>query len=298
MMFRHLLLMQVFSPDGSTGGAGMSPVVSASGSTGAPAGGAALASPATFAETLPEGIRGEAAFKDIKSLDDLAKGYLNAQKLIGVPPEQILRLPTTDDPEAWKTVWQRLGRPDSPDKYEGLADPQGATVDPRFKQAFLQQAHDAGLSARQAKSLFDWYNSEAAGAVQSRQQAAEQRVTQSVQTLKTEWGTAFDQKLSEARAALQHYGDNDLVAFLDESGHGNDPRVLRAFAKLGAQLREDGLIGAATSRGLHSPTEAIQQINALKGDAAFTKAYTDSKHPGHADAVTRMRTLYEQAYPS
>ena len=71
------------------------------------------------------------------------------------------------------------------------------------------------------------------------------------------------------------------------------------MVRLGMNLQEDGVIGRGGSGGtMHSPGEARQQISALQKDAAFTKSYQDKRDPGHADAVARMKTLYEQAYPA
>src|SRR5437879_5504237 len=40
------------------------------------------------------------------------KAHREAEKLIGVPADQLLRLPvSTADAEAWKPVWQKLGAP-------------------------------------------------------------------------------------------------------------------------------------------------------------------------------------------
>lgn len=286
-MWRTFLLRTVFSPDGGTG-------------AGAPAGAAAGASGAagaSFADSLPEDIRGEAAFKDIKDLGGLAKGYLHAQKLIGHPPERLLTLPAGDDPKEWDGIWSKLGRPESPEKYD-VKTPDGVKEDPAFKGNFLKQAHQNGLTTKQAKGLYDWYTAELASANAAGKTAAQAKLAEAEGKLKTEWGAAYDQNLTLARQALEHYGDADLKAALNE-GLGNDPRVIKVFAKLGKQLSEDGLVGKSSGAGaVASPAEAQQQINALKADKAFTQVYLDKRAPGHAEAVERMTRLYAQAYPS
>jgi hypothetical protein len=54
--------------------------------------------------------------------------------------------------------------------------------------------------------------------------------------LRREWGDAFDANLQRARSAAAAVADDALVAVLEETGLGNDPRILRAAARIGALL--------------------------------------------------------------
>lgn len=308
-----LRLIVAFAPeDGSGGGAGAGAGGGAAASAGgaaagdgaaagaAAAGGAGAAAQPAFAESLPEAIRGEAAFRDIKSLDALANSYLHAQKLIGADPNQVLRLPAAGDDAAMEGVWTKLGRPEKADgyKFTDTRLPEGMTVDETLKTGFQAAAHKAGLSDKQADGLYQWWNSQVgerftAGAAETARahQAAEQGLRQ-------EWGAAFDQNLNNARQAVEHYGGAKLKAELEASGMGNHPELAKVFAKMGANLQEDGLIGrGGGGGGINSPGEARQQIAGLQQDPVFVKAWTDKKNSGHADAVARMAGLYAQAYP-
>ena len=117
----------VFMAD--AGGGGDTPGAAAGGPGGAaspggaPAGasspGGAAPPPVAFAESLPEDIRGEAAFRDIKSLPDLAKGYLHATRMVGGRPEDLIKVPTSpEDQAAWDAAFGKLGRPEKPDGYQ------------------------------------------------------------------------------------------------------------------------------------------------------------------------------------
>jgi hypothetical protein len=242
-------------------------------------------------------------FKDIKDLEGLARGYHGATKLIGVPADQLIRMPGADDQAAWDTVYNRLGRPEKADgyKFEAPKLPEGLSVDEKLQGWFQTTAHKHGLSARQAAGLYaDWNalqgeNFTASNAATAAKIAADQ------QALKTEWGDAYDQKLDDARNAIRHYGGDkvgDLIKELDTTGWANHPTLTRAMAEMGKQLREDGLIGKGGGSSALSPAEAQQQINALRADAAFLKVYTTKSDPGHADAVARMQALYAQAHPA
>ncbi len=272
---------------GQPGGAGQ----------GAGAGGAPLA----FAETLPEAIRNEAAFRDIRDLPSLATSYLNAQKLLGVPADQIVRLPGQDDTAGWDQVYAKLGRPEKADGYK-FADvklPDGLKVDDTLKTGYMDAAHKAGLSTRQANSLYEWWNGAMASGFTAQQGQTAQGLAQAEAALKTEWGAAFDQNVQLAKDAINHYGGEKLKAELDANGMANSPELARVMAKIGANLREDG---ALTGRGggggdMKSPAEARQEINALQADKDFAKQYATKGAPGHDDAVARMSRLYAMAYP-
>ena len=293
--------------DGAAGNSGANSMLVGNGTAGGggatPAGGAGGAPPpvAAFAESLPEDIRGEAAFKDIKDLGSLAKSYLSAQRMLGVPPDQIVRLPGAEaDAAAWDGVYAKLGRPEKADGYK-FADvtlPEGLKIDDGLKGGFQEAAHKAGLSTKQADALYAWWNGEAANRYTAERTQSAAAIQAAETGLRTEWGEAFDQNLAMARQAVDHYGGNELKAELDAKGLANNPRLAKVFAALGKNLQEDGIIGRGGVNGdQHSPGEAQQQISALRADAEFTKAYTQKSHPNHADAVARMQRLYQQAYP-
>lgn len=292
------------SETGGGGGEPPPPPLSTGGSAPPPAvaGGTTAAPPPAFAELLPEDIRDAAAFRDIRDLPSLAKSYLNATKLIGARPEDVIRLPTNpDDADAWAQVHARLGRPETPDKYEFQRPelPKGLTVDEKLEGGFKELAHKLGLNARQAADLYGWYNQQTVERFTGADAARTQAATAARDALKAEWGAAFDQKLEDGEAALKHYGGDEFAAYLMETGLKDDPRLVRMLANMGGRLREDGIIGKGTQGGAGplSPAEARQQINGLRGDAEFMKGYMDAKHPNHAAAMAKMEQLHTFAYP-
>jgi hypothetical protein len=65
---------------------------------------------------------------------DIVKSYQGVEKLIGRDPSTLITMPRMDDPEGVKSVFQKLGLPESPDKYDmtvGL--PKGAKADEGFE---------------------------------------------------------------------------------------------------------------------------------------------------------------------
>jgi hypothetical protein len=92
-----------------------------------------------------------------------------------------------------------------------------------------------------------------------------------------------------------------LKKAMDETGAGDHPAFLKLFNYMGINLHEDGkLTGKAFGEGaLQSPVEAQQQINALRSDANFMKAFMNPnrRDPAKIEAMARMDALHKLAYP-
>jgi hypothetical protein len=259
-----------------------------------------------FAEQLPEKIRGEAAFKDIKSIDALADSYYNAQKMIGVPKDQLLRLPTSDKPEDWAPVYNRLGRPEKSGDYK-LKVPEGfPPAEKEYAESVMAAAHGAGLSQKQFETMTGWLYERAGQSIAAQRANQEATAAQRIGSLKTEWGQAFDNKVEQSRNAMMYHAEKagilaEVKAAMDDTGAGDHPAIIKLFNYMGIDLHEDGkLTGKAFGGGsLSSPVEAQQQINALRQDTGFMKAYhnPNKRDAGHVDAVARMEALYKLAYP-
>lgn len=256
-----------------------------------------------FAERLPEKIRGEAAFKDIKSVDALAESYLSAQRMIGVPKEQLLKLPTaTADAKDWDPIYNRLGRPEKPDGYK-LTVPEGAAApEAEYVASISAKAHELGVSQKQLDGMYGWLYENATKAQAAAKADRDGKIAASVGVLKTEWGQAFDRNIQRAEAAVDYYDDalkmgGNLKAALNRDGLGNNPGLAKLFHALSANLNEDGKLTGKSfgSETLMSPGEAAQSISALYGDKDFMKDYMNpnKRDPAHIAAVSKMEALFK-----
>lgn len=262
-----------------------------------------------FAERLPEDLRADPAFKDFRDVGALAKSYKNQEKLLGVPREQLLRVPDEKDEAGWNGVYDRLGRPAAADKYALPKLAQGqeySDADRAFQGAMLPAIHKAGLSQKQLDVVMGAWNQYADKIGKDLDAAQAARIASATETLKKDFGAAFDGKMAEAEAAIVYFSQtlklgDSLSAELKESGLNNHPAIIKLFAALGAGLKEDGkLEGRAPggAAGELTPESAKAEIASLKNDAKFMAAYGDKGNAEHAAAVERMRRLHEQAFPA
>ena len=293
--------------DAGTAGTGTAGAASATGAAAQPtattgAGGAPNPIEAFLAQ-IPEGIRGEAYFKDIKDVPNLATRAYNQAKLIGRDPNSLVAIPGPEDGEGWAKIWDQLGRPAKPDEYGFIAPtlPEGLSADENLQSGFAAKAHELGLSKKQAGQLYEWWNATRGAQWEAIQGAETAARTAAEQQMRQEFGQAFEQKVALVDATI-----DALDREMKTNGGLHDaikamPFELRLalsklFLHVAPLLKEDSLIGGRDAQGgsgIPSPTEARQQINAKLADPDFTKAYYDKRQPGHQAAVETMQRLHE-----
>ncbi|MFT5440054.1 MAG: hypothetical protein ACI9MJ_001921 [Alphaproteobacteria bacterium] len=85
--------------------------------------------------------------------------------------------------------------------------------------------------------------------------------TEILDILRRDWGDEFDANLSYARDAVERFADTDLIALFEETGLGNNPRVVRAAAQIGQQLATENTQGPSDLSGAR-PLSGKNGLNA------------------------------------
>lgn len=226
-----------------------------------------------------------------KSVDDLAKSYVHLNKLMG-------KKITDMSPEEINQVYGKLGKPENADGYELPTEGLEGAILPDMDKWYKEVAHKHNLTKEQARGIFEEYVQMSQGLVQNQTAQLTQAREEAITALKKEFGTAFENRLEVAKKAVNEFGGDELKTYLNETGLGNDPRLIKAFAKIGAELLEDRMISdkAAHVMGV-TPDEAKRQISMKMADNEFKSAYLSRMHPGHKEAVAEMTRLQELAHP-
>lgn len=256
-----------------------------------------------FLALIPEGIRGEAYFKDIKDVPNLATRAYNQAKLIGRDPNSLVAIPGPEDGEGWSKIWDQLGRPAKPDEYGFTAPqlPEGLPVDEQLQSGFAAKAHELGLSKKQAGQLYEWWNASRGAQWEAIQGAETAARSAAEQQMRGEFGHAFEQKVALVDATIDALDremktGGELQNAIKAMPFESRLALSKLFLHVAPLLKEDSLIGGRDAQGgsgIPSPTEARQQINAKLADPDFTKAYYDKRQPGHQAAVDTMQRLHE-----
>lgn len=130
-----------------------------------------------------------------------------------------------------------------PESYD-LKMPEGVSLDEAAAKEFTDIAKEAGLSAEQAQKFAD------VGAKMAQRQAEQHAMlvaswADSAQADKEFGGDKFSENLAVAKTALDKFASPELKAFLDTTGFGNHPELIRAFYRAGKAISEDGLVKGA-----------------------------------------------------
>lgn len=212
----------------------------------------------------PQEFREWISNKGFKDPLSALESYHNAEKLLGAPADQIIRLPKADDAQAWEGVWAKLGRPEKPEGYE-LPVPEGD--DGEFAKLASQWFHAAGVPKAAAQAIAKAANEHAAAQMKTQKEALEREANQQLEALKTEWGAEFDKRAEFAKRGLAAYGkkagldDNDLGVLEHAIGTA---KMIRLFAALGETTAEHDFGGGGEGGVGLTPQAAKQKLDEIR----------------------------------
>jgi len=226
----------------------------------------------------------------------------NLEKLIGAPPEQILRLPKPDDAEGWAKVWERLGRPAKPEEYE-LPVPTGpdgkpSEADAKFAQFVAGVFHQAGVPKAAAVTIAKAVNEYAAQQREAYVRELEAKANRELEELKAEWGASFSEREEWARRGLRAYGQkagltgDDLNAL--ESAIGT-AKMLRLFVALGETTSEHDIGGEGAGSGSGGSGMTPQQAKARLDELRQQRIEGKISQDDYLKEAERLAPLAERA---
>jgi len=227
-----------------------------------------------------------------KTVGELAKGYSEAQKLIGA--KGVILPGENAEAEEVDKFYKALGRPDNPDgyKFDELKDLHPKLqITPEMEAGFRAFTHKHGLTQKQAAGIRQEYFSSLSQALTKSDEATERGRQEAETKLRGEWGADYETKVKRTQNMIDKFGGNGARdAFGDL---GNNPTVLRVLAAIADKFSEDNFtLGGTRTEG--SAADAKRKINEILSnpDHMFHKT-----GPGHDEAVKDMLELNKIAYP-
>jgi len=240
---------------------------------GASSGGATAGSAATekfWYSDLPPELQGnleKKGWNNPAALPNVVKSYFELEKLNS--SSEKINFPKDDsDPKAFDPIFNKLGRPESPDKYQF---PEG--VDADIVKALAPKLHELGVTQKQAAAL-------AQIDIERQQQAQEierQRVVndqnQADAALKQEWGAKYSENVEFARRAMRGLGLNLDQGFVPMAAAIGAKNALKLLHLAGLNTREDNAaaIGDAAAGFGMTPNRAKAEL-AEKGAELLRRA--------------------------
>lgn len=246
---------------------------------------AAPALPEWLAGVEPD-IASDPSLKAIQDIPSLAKSYVHAQRMVG-KNRAVLPDANTDE-QTRREFYVKLGLPADVKDYK--VDVKDSVFAEDFQQQFNELAHKHNILPAQAQALVQYMNDAIKQHEEAQEQEQQSLIESQVEELKKEWGEGFTKNVMKAQTVVKLFGDDDLKQYLDESGLGNNTKLIKFLAKIGDSLKEDNFQTEAVGHLGISPSEAQKKIDAIMGDPA--SAYFNPMHPSHKHTVAEVNKLF------
>ncbi|EKA6603860.1 peptidase [Salmonella enterica] len=166
----------------------------------------------------------------------------------------------SDKPKEEKPGEDKDKKPEgAPEKYE-FKPAEGQELDTAALEQFEPIARELNLTNEQAQKMVDLYGTKIMPMVQQQQAEAWQKTTEQwaadVKADKEIGGDNLTSNLSAAQRALAQFGTPKLKEYLEGTGLGNHPELVKAFIKVGKAMSEDGMVTGKES-GQRSAAEVL-----------------------------------------
>ena len=143
---------------------------------------------------------------------------------------------------------QKEQKPVAPEKYE-ISTPEGfEQIDQGLLDRFTPVAKECGLTNEQAQKLANLYGKQLQQVNEAQEIEFFKQRQEWVNELKNdpEFGAGnddtFKSSVGKAQLALKQFGSPELTQYLERSGLGDNIYLVKAFAKIGSALGEDGFV--------------------------------------------------------
>ena len=247
--------------------------------------------------TVPEFLKGvdhslasAPSVKNFTNMNDFVKSYIHAQSMIGA--DKIVVPKAGADEKAWNDVFRKLGVPEKLEEYDVKLN-EKSKLDVQHFNKLKEAMHKNGLLPHQAKALVSLMESEAEGFEKALLDQRKQQVESNLGELKKEWGAAYDERATIAAKAASKIGGPDFIKYLDETGLGDDPKLIKVFAEVGKIMGESGHKGEG-SAGRKTPEELKSRLSALTTD--INSPYYDKNSPQHTSVRQEVEKIYQELY--
>lgn len=241
---------------------------------------------------LSDDLKGYVDNKGFKDIPSIVDSYKSLEKLVGVK-DQLLKMPDTSNEEEVNAFYNKLGRPESPDKYE--FDLEEGTFEEGFEDWARKTFHEKGLTQDQAISVLKEYSAFAKSNQEAEVETYNTQVQQEQTELQKEWGAAYEQNINKAKGAAAQFGFDAKVIDSLEAGLGYKG-VMKFLNGLAEKVGEDKFIGSGSTGSLNSfaltPAQAKSKIQDLKLD----KAFRDKLLAKDQKSVQEWEQLHKLAY--
>lgn len=180
----------------------------------------------TFKEGWNSSVEGGESLSKYNNINDLIKGFVNANKLIGKKQEQISR-PGADATDEQRKAWrEHLGVPEKADDYQ-VPDEYKETVDAESFKEFAQFAHEHNIPADTMQELLRFQERYAAKLNEVNAKRIEEQAKEARKYFQAEWGGLYERNFNLLKDGLVRAGID--IESPEMSGALNNSFILSAL---------------------------------------------------------------------
>jgi hypothetical protein len=200
---------------------------------------------------LPDEFKEHDGVKDYAKVGDFVKDHLQIKAdaeqfktdhdTLKTKLETAIFKPGEDaTPEEISAYRKVMGVPDAPEGYE-IPKSEDVEHDEKMLSWFRAEAHKAGLSQEQVAAFVPAWDSFVTGLGKELAEGAEDSAKKAEESLKAEWGADYDKNVEFTRRGFEHFvgEDDEMKGYLNETGRGNDPVLIKFIHKVGLAMGED-----------------------------------------------------------
>ena len=242
----------------------------------------------SWKEAIPEELRNDPNISKFTELEALAKSYVNATRMIGQDKVAVPNNNSTED--QWNEVYDKLGRPESADKYKLEVKSDVVPLDDSAIKQFAENAHQLGLNNKQAQGILEFYKNSMEGSAQQSKIDTETAQANAEQELRKEWGSNYEANIKKAGSVAKANMNPEILdmELKDGTRLGDHPAIIKGFANIANLMSEDKLV-STESENVSQGTDYEAEISKIVNDR--DGPYWNKAHPDHDKVVQQVFTL-------
>ena len=192
--------------------------------------------------------------------------------------------------DQWNEVYDKLGRPESADKYQLDVKSDIVPLDEGAIKQFAENAHQLGLNNKQAQGILEFYKNSMEGSAQQSKIDNETAQANAEQELRKEWGSNYENNIKKAGSIAKANMNPEVLdmELKDGTRLGDHPAIIKGFANIANLMSEDKLV-STESENVSQGTDYEAEISKIVNDR--DGPYWNKAHPDHDKVVQQVFTL-------
>lgn len=212
----------------------------------------------------------------VEAFNEAYKSHREAEKFVGAPANEMVRLPKDPNAPEWKGVYERLGKPGEAKDYDFSAVKRAGdkALDEALTETLRQAAFDSNSTKDGAARIAAAVVKHLDGVESANAAEVADKLGLEKKALKDNWGANEAANMVVAQAAVKALGvDPTAVAALEKVvGYA---KVMEMFRNIGSKIGEDKFVSNQNSGapGVMTKDQAAAEKAALKSDTAWVGRY-------------------------